>query len=399
MKKIICILLLLISTLAFSAKAAATIKAETLEYFDQYSENKQAFLQASAVVQSEKWKVTQESWSLEADPQLTTDISTFRQPIRPKTILVISSGLHGIEGFVGSAVQRWFISKFLKQDANLLKDMPYDVSLVHSLNPWGMQNKRRVNADNIDLNRNFSNGSTIFEQTNDDYMKIDNFLNPTEKLQYDFFHRIGFLYHSIKLISQFSIETLRKSILLGQNQQSRGLYFAGKKASRLKDKIDEFYKRSLISYEKVVWIDLHTGYGKKGQLHLLANDSQGKESKKLEKVFAGTTIDYGNQKNFYKTDGDLANYLTSFASPKHQPVAIVFEYGTLNSQTTLGSIESLRRMVIENQAYQNGPADLKSALKTKELFQTMFFPQDPDWKKQVVEQTEKAFLNLNLGEE
>lgn len=76
--------------------------------------------------------------------------------------------------------------------------------------------------------------------------------------------------------------------------------------------------------------------------------------------------------------------------------SLAFEYGTMDSQNTLGSIESLRRMVIENQLFQNGPANQASLVQTQELFKDMFFPEDEDWTKRIQSQTLiaiKPFLN------
>src|SRR5438477_12735844 len=67
----------------------------------------------------------------------------------PRRVLLHSSGLHGVEGFAGSAIQ-----------LQLLNDVPTiseDTALivVHVLNPYGMAWLRRSNENNVDLNRNF----------------------------------------------------------------------------------------------------------------------------------------------------------------------------------------------------------------------------------------------------
>ena len=55
-----------------------------------------------------------------------------------------SSGLHGIEGIAGSAIQLFW----LQQSIPLLpKDRA--IILVHVLNPYGMAWLRRFNEDNV----------------------------------------------------------------------------------------------------------------------------------------------------------------------------------------------------------------------------------------------------------
>src|SRR5213592_2819131 len=67
----------------------------------------------------------------------------------PHRVLLHSSGLHGVEGFAGSAIQLQLL--------NSLPSLPQDAALivVHVLNPYGMAWLRRFNENNVDLNRNF----------------------------------------------------------------------------------------------------------------------------------------------------------------------------------------------------------------------------------------------------
>ncbi len=63
------------------------------------------------------------------------------EPIKKKEKLVlITTGLHGVEGFVGSAM----LDLFIKEYADKLDPESTGLKLVHALNPWGMANLRRV---------------------------------------------------------------------------------------------------------------------------------------------------------------------------------------------------------------------------------------------------------------
>ncbi len=350
---------------------------ESLIYLKTYEENKSEFLKLA------KKNIIQ-AWELPTDQNLTTDLALISKNKKPtEAVIVISSGLHGIEGFVGSSIQRELLKNF---------NFNSDVLMIHAMNPWGMKNYRRVDLNNIDLNRNFIEDSEVFKSQNLDYLNINSFLNPQEPVSLSFFQRFGFMARSIQLIIQFGIDPLRKSILIGQYTKSNGLYYGGTTVSYLKNKIDHLLNTTLASYKKILWIDLHTGYGEKGKLHLLSNDETSKEGQRLKLLFKNQKIDFGNQKNFYKATGDLCAYLNLKSSASQEITALAFEYGTLDSQKTLGSIESLRRMVLENQGTQYGYSDPDSKLKTFELFQDQFLPQDSAWKKSVQEQTH-LFLN------
>ena len=66
-------------------------------------------------------------------------------------VLLVVSGTHGVEGFTGSALQHHWL------DGLGPGDIPdgLRVVLLHAFNPYGFAWVRRVNEDNVDLNRNF----------------------------------------------------------------------------------------------------------------------------------------------------------------------------------------------------------------------------------------------------
>jgi hypothetical protein len=66
-------------------------------------------------------------------------------------VLVTISATHGIEGFCGSGAQTaWYAT-------GAWREIPPDVAQLHlhAVNPHGFAWLRRVNEDNVDLNRNF----------------------------------------------------------------------------------------------------------------------------------------------------------------------------------------------------------------------------------------------------
>ena len=74
--------------------------------------------------------------------------------------VVINSGIHGIEGYFGSAAQNMFLTEFAPLiDERVLGN--YTIVLIHVINGWGMQNRMREVCDAtqngalVDLNRNF----------------------------------------------------------------------------------------------------------------------------------------------------------------------------------------------------------------------------------------------------
>lgn len=376
-------MLKIIFLILFTVFGLQLYASEGLDARPTYEENRSEFLRLANQNKIQTWPVQNHS-------ELTTDLALYNN--KSENLLVLSSGLHGIEGYVGSALQRK-----LMQSLSSSQNIKTDVLLIHALNPWGMKYNRRVNERNIDLNRSFSIDRNLYATKNTSYQKINSFLNPNSKLALNYsgyVQHATFLFNSVRMIVSYGRESLRKSILLGQYSEQKGLYFGGQGPDTLQFQIDNLIKNSLTKYKKIVWIDLHTGYGEKNKLHILANDSNAPSGQKISKLFNGHPVDFGNQKKFYKSNGDLCEYLNSKSKPTQEITATVFEYGTMDSQTTLGSIESLRRMVIENQGFHYGYDSLESKNKSSELFKNMFFPQNPEWQKTVLDQTQELLEPL-----
>ncbi|MCJ7715842.1 MAG: DUF2817 domain-containing protein, partial [Anaerolineales bacterium] len=94
-------------------------------------------------------------------------------------VLIITTAEHGIEGYVGSAMLELFIKQYL----HLLDPANTGLLLVHTINPWGMKHRRRTNANNVDLNRNFVYQTTDLDPDyNPASKELDAILHPRQPL-------------------------------------------------------------------------------------------------------------------------------------------------------------------------------------------------------------------------
>lgn len=355
-------------------------------YKKNYQEAKQAFSDkaAEAIKKYPNAKFGSEP-IVAGGETLTVDYLYIPAP-ESTSLLVINSGTHGIEAHVGSAVQLLFLDQFvMKEDLKATS-----VLIIHGLNAFGFKHNRRVNENNVDLNRNFVIDPQVFSSVNEGYTQVQDFLNPTDKLQIGFWSRLGFVYDSIALIIKYSMESLRRAIVMGQYSVPQGIFFGGSHHQPQVQIFDRIVKR--FEATRLFFVDLHTGYGTRGQLHLMSNDENSPDAPALNSIFAPTEIDWGSKKNFYKVSGDITSYFVANNQKKDsKTLAITFEYGTLNSQKTLGSIESLRRMVYENQSYHHGTESSEDALKIQDLYLEMFYPTAQDWRQMAMTQSEENF--------
>src|SRR5262249_18467176 len=118
--------------------------------------------------------------------ELGLDIAWFGEPV-PRRVLLHSSGVHGVEGFTGSAIQLQLL--------NHLPTLPHDAALIvgHVVNPYGMVWLRRFNENNVDLNRNFL-PDDVYSGAPSPYAALNLFLNPESPPASDLFPlRAGWL--------------------------------------------------------------------------------------------------------------------------------------------------------------------------------------------------------------
>jgi len=104
-----------------------------------------------------------------------------------------------------------------------------------------------------------------------------------------------------------------------------------------------------------------------------------------ESIFPGQHIDWGDSDDFYTITGDFSYFLR-----KIKPVALYlnmpFEFGTLNSQKTFGSLKSIQNMILENQGANYGYKRKKDEKKVKEHFLEMYYPSSEAWRSEVMKQ-------------
>ncbi len=143
------------------------------------------------------------------DPDLTINYCYVPTQKKSKRLLILSSGVHGIEGYVGSAVQQMFMEDLL---VNMnLSEM--GVLLIHGMNPYGFKYNRRVTENNVDLNRNCSNDIKLYKSINAGYSDLYTMLNPKEEVSLKSIKNMFFQVNAIQKIIQYSMGTLRQATM------------------------------------------------------------------------------------------------------------------------------------------------------------------------------------------
>ena len=326
------------------------------------------------------------------DNDLTIDYVLIPAETTPARLLIVTSGLHGVEAYAGSAVQFMMLEEMLPKATR----RGVSVLLVHSLNPYGYKYHRRVSESNIDLNRNFAATSELFATTNEGYGRLDSFLNPQHPVSvYGPVAWARELTGLARTLLSGAMNTVRDAILQGQYDHPKGVYFGGNAFAANTTLVQDLLARMTEPYGMVSLLELHTGYGKAGVQHFWGNAQLTAEQKVAQDyVYKGFPVEKADGGEFYPVNGDFAAYFgVAFASKLG--LAMTFEYGTIGSDTMVGSLDSLYRTKLENQGFQYGFANETSKRVVAERFLALYTPPSPAWRARVEEQA-RASLPLML---
>lgn len=320
------------------------------------------------------------------DTDLTIDFCFIPGTKATEKIMILSSGVHGIEGYTGSAVQLFFMDQYIQ---NSLLDKT-SILLIHGVNPYGFKYGRKVTEHNVDLNRNSDINRELYQTQNEGYPKVYRLINPEGEVQTKSLANRFFFVQAIRAIVKESMAVLRQAVLQGQYEFPKRLYYGGNDFEpQIKD-LRYIMDTICQPYQTVFAIDLHTAYGERGKLHLFPNPVEESVKKRMETVFEGFQIDWGDSNDFYTYTGDFNSFIGKVNKDKIF-IPMLFEYGTMNSQTTIGSLKSIHVMALENQGEQFGYESDEDSIKVEKDFLEMYFPSSLEWRSHVIDETKIIF--------
>jgi len=292
--------------------------------------------------------------------ELSIDIGWFGSD-EPRSVVLHSTGLHGVEGFAGSAVQLQFLEDPVRMPPGSA------IVLTHILNPYGMAWLRRVNENNVDLNRNFLSDDS-YSGAPSEYARLNSFLNPSSPPAVDLF-----ALRALLLLARYGMEPLKQSILEGQYDFPKGLFFGGKRLQQPLKRYHVLIEQMLTNVNTIIAIDVHTGIGPYGQDSLLVNRQEYERLRTLfgERVRA-MEPDRGPG---YRIRGGLSELITH-ALPHAEIDFVGQEFGTYGPTKVLHALRE------ENRWHHYGGSNLHHP--SKYHLKRIFCPDDASWRHSVL---------------
>lgn len=361
-----------------------------------YEESRARFIRDFELLRPQWADSRLESYPLKTDPTLSIDYA-WAEPRKKKNLVIISTGLHGIEGYVGSAMLKIFMDEF----APRLNPENTGLLLVHAINPWGMKNRRRYNENNADLNRNFIWDENFESKTNLDYEPLRAMLNPAHPIASLFGSDVAFISRLVANIARLGILRIRQGMLSGQYRHPRGVQFGGQATQESTQLMRGLFQYAFDEYEQIIHIDLHTGYGPRYQMSIVNSTREPVSGAELTRRFKYPLIVAATPSDFYTVTGDITEYFYQLRDEKYplkKIFAACFEFGTFGDSLP-SQIRSMRATILENRLHQHGAKSetLRSAVRKE--YEELFFPVETKWREKAMSDCRQAFKGIFIDQE
>lgn len=347
--------------------------------------------------------------------ELALDFALIGGPEPCSSLYLLTAGQHGVEGYLGSAIQIDTLKWLADTGKGALPEGCWIV-MVHVMNPYGMSWWRRWNEENCDLNRNFL---PDFEKrnaggANDMYKRLDPLLNPVQP--------IGccdcFLLKAAKAICCFGKPAIKQAVAGGQPEFETGLFYSGRHAMQSHRHVVAWLREHGICKESptlkfVIHNDLHTGLGPHGHDSVLTVDETMKA--KVVRVLGGERggvevgvgqcaclgsgsrvgawhvenmgadgkgqVDGRANGTAYEASGNIMDGLRHMLCPTEG-----CDWTTLSQEFgTVGNVAVLKTLRAENALNRVQPDAPPSTTAERIATKNVFYPTSPAWREGCLE--------------
>jgi hypothetical protein len=356
-----------------------------------YESSRSRFLQEVESLRT-KWAESRlETHPLKADPSLSIDW-LWAEPRNKETLVIVSTAQHGIEGYVGSAMLKTFIDEF----APRIDPKNTGLLLVHAINPWGMHQHKRVNANHVDLNRNFVFDGNFSPTINPDYDVLENFLSPKRPVRSLNMEMLPFFVKAIRYMIHPGKARVQTASLLGQHRHPKGIYYGGTGVQEETSILMELYRAALAEYQNVIQVDMHTGYGPRYQMTVIIPPLDSTPSAEAVQKFNYPLIQKIDADEFYAISGDMGEYVYRLRDrdfPGKHIFVCGFEFGTFGDSLP-ALLRSLRVSILENQLRHHGAVNDKAASQVRAEYEELFLPAEEKWREKALADCRQALEGI-----
>jgi hypothetical protein len=310
---------------------------------------------------------------------LATDV-VLDGPADARNLLIVISGVHGVEGYCGSAIQTGLLGLGATHAAHTA------VLHVHAVNPYGFSYSRRATQENVDLNRNFIDFSAALP-VNAPYAEIHDLLLPAiwppadanEAVLFGYRHKVG-------------PRGFQRAVALGQYAFPDGMHYGGQEPAWSNVTFRLILRRYAAQCRQIGSIDIHTGLGPYGvgeRIFACVDTAGALDRARRWWGDQVTSVDTGNSTSIPMT-GPI-QYALYEECPQAIQTNVCLEFGTYPTQQVIDAMRA------EHWLQCHGSPDARQAASIRQSLKDAFYPQADDWQRDIWEQGREVFLQTVHG--
>jgi hypothetical protein len=308
-----------------------------------------------------------------AGEELSTDVARIGPPPgEARAVVLASSGTHGVEGHAGTGLHLLLLAD------PRLTSLPSDVAvvLVHAINPYGMAWSRRVDHENIDVNRNFVDfGGPL--PANERYADIDAVMNPSgpafaldddawQQEVWDFIGRVGMMEGFVALSG-------------GQYVKPSGMQYGGAAPSWSRRTIEAIWLEHVAGAELAINLDIHTGLGPPNVLTLFQTADADEPAGHLGARWFPSVARFDRTTTDAPQSGLLGPGLHRITPEGTLGTTFTVEFGSRPEAVVLGAMRA------DNWLHQHGDPTSPLGDEIRAATRDAFFVADEEWRSAVAD--------------
>ncbi|MCG3173924.1 MAG: hypothetical protein GMKNLPBB_02136 [Myxococcota bacterium] len=286
--------------------------------------------------------------------------------------LAVISGTHGVEGFCGSAIQTAALQ------AGLFSNLPGEVSalFIHALNPYGFAWLRRVNEQNVDINRNFVD----FDHPpgNPGYDELASAIAPPSL---EGAARLAADARLAAFLATRGLAALQAAIQGGQYRHPDGLFYGGCEPSWSRGVLETICREELPRARRLIVLDFHSGLGAMGEMELISPDAPGSEALRRAHNWFGPRVRSEHEAESVSAalTGEICNAFRRYC-PESELTFLSPEFGTREMHVVFQALRAdnwaHRRAIPFSGPWNAAKTDIRDA----------FYPDSAEWRARVLDQ-------------
>lgn len=300
--------------------------------------------------------------------ELAIDVASLG-PDDAEAVLLIVSGTHGVEGYCGSALQSWWLDERAEARPDNVR-----VVMMHAFNPVGFSWVRRVNEDNVDLNRNFVDWTS--PPVNDGYGEIADLLVPNV---WDVETQTSTTEKLLEVAGSIGLDEFQQVVSGGQYDHPTGIFHGGSGPVWSHRWLDEHLAAIVGSANRLAIVDLHTGLGEWGYGELISHDSKGVPGYDRGTAWWGDVRSMRDGESVSASlSGDWLAAVDALV-PGVDVTAVALEFGTVDVFTVLQALRA------DAWLHAHSDPTAADAASIRDQVRAAFADDDPAWLARLIE--------------